>query len=265
VKNTIPLTGVKHLIFIFLLHVQDSVEAPEQPGFYLGKKWDPTLVDPTDESYSPWHVNNPVDRWGVKHNFKKGDECVELMKFLTENPLDSLELGFNRTNLYVEVEEPGTDILQRVFFSMVIQNIGTSKEPKPAIVLQSDVMSGTGIPAVTVANCDCVEGMGTLLSDYFPGTGVGALITDIPWGETEKVGYNTSINWESFVRNLMGDVVAHSSSLSEAERVLDHAGKNGEPLFVILGTLELLTQIAEQGECFRFSGYTNLPGVFGKQ
>jgi len=227
-------------------------------------------VKPTsDYGYTEFILRNGIDRSGASWNLlRENDVATDLMQFLAENPVESLKDGFTVTKLYIDIPFTGTAKTPptRVFFKGELFNVGTRAKKELVWVFQSEILTGTGIPAVTLANCDCVGNTKELLMEYFTGVGVAAVITDVPWGKEASVGYNTTINWKEFIPNVCTAISDHSSSLSSEVKAIDLAatgkGKNatGETIFLFIGSLEVLLEIHREAEPFNFEGYSNLPG-----
>ena len=240
-------------------------------AFLVGSKWEPSLVKPTsDYGYTEFTLRDAIDREGNMWASQEGDVPCELMKYMAENPLESLGEEHWVTKLYIDV--PGTGSAKvpatRVYFQGTVIGVGRKGHRELAWMFQSEILTGTGIPAVTLANCDCVENTKKLLSEHFAGVGIAAVISDVPWGKEATVGYNTIIEWDKFIPNVCTAISDHSSSLSNEVKKIDLAAtgqtKNmtGETILCFIGSLEVLLEIHRAGEPYQFQGYCNLPGKF---
>ena len=199
---------------------------------------------------SPWLVRD----LNSKH------KNIPLLEFIAANPLATLSVGFQRPNVFVAVPVEGNAV-RNVFFRVTVQGIGSGgAELEKLWVFQSEALTTTGIPAVTVACCDALKGTKQLLSSFYDGIGVAAVITDVPWGDSKTAMYPTDIDWNKAAKNVFGACADANASLEKEVRSVDLGSQKGDTIFTVLGTLEVLNTIEEEVKAIGLNGYVNLPG-----
>ncbi|KAK3236502.1 hypothetical protein CYMTET_53363 [Cymbomonas tetramitiformis] len=146
---------------------------PNQPGFFYGGPWDP--VKCYEGVCADGNLDFKTEKkmtlrdgsiWDAR---KSGINEIEFLEFLVANPLEGKPIGFSRSDIYVTCQDKTSKVLRNVWYKATVVAIGA--EQKKCWVFQSDVLTYSGVPAVTLACCDSVKAIKQLLSVFFEGVG----------------------------------------------------------------------------------------------
>ncbi|KAK3283614.1 hypothetical protein CYMTET_8702 [Cymbomonas tetramitiformis] len=242
---------------------KQSPEVPNQPGFFYGSPWDPVkcyeALSGDDKNLNFKTEKKLTKRDGSTWDARKaGIKEIEFLEFLVANPLEGKPIGYSRSDIYVSCQEKVSKALHHVYYKATVVAIGA--EQTKCWVFQSEILTYAGVPAVTLACCDAVKATKQLLSVFFEGVGVAAVITDVPWGSSEKAGYPTDIDWKVATKAIFGSVADNNGSMDKYEKAVDLGGPDGDTVFTVMGTLEVLQEIERESKNCNLTGFVNLPG-----
>ena len=206
--------------------------------------------NPDFDGLRKWKMEGGTHRNGTQQKVSK--DSVELGQFLklNENMLKPGVQHFVHKVVSVEVakmvpagknkKKKGV-VLKEVKVEYILELTGgVEDEPASLLMLTSVALNSQGIPLVQLYFGDALEAMDLITHHNAEDkVCVAAVITDVPWGQESKTGYNTKVDWEQFAIKL-DELCKNNDDMQEAQRYADLGKVDGDTIVCALGDSEAL-------------------------